>query len=112
MAKENAWGYIRIAGELKKLGHDISPSCVRDLLKKHGFPPCPCRKGLSWKQFIQAHLAVTWAADFFTEEVWTCAGLVTYYALFFTHLQTRRLYATAGCPLDAAAGPQLRTGGR
>ena len=96
MAEENAWGYVRIAGELKKLGHQISPSCVRDLLKKHGLPPCPQRKGLSWKQFIQSHLDVTWAADFFTEEVWTCSGLVTYYALFFIHLGTRRVHF-AGC---------------
>jgi len=96
MAEENAWGYVRIAGELKKLGHTISPSWVRDLLKKHGLPPCPQRMGLSWKQFIQSHLDVTWAADFFTEEVWTCCGLVTYYALFFIHLQTRRVYF-AGC---------------
>jgi putative transposase len=60
MAEENAWGYIRIAGELKKLG----------------LPPCPCRKGLSRKQFIQTHLEVPWAADYFTGEVWTCSGLV------------------------------------
>jgi hypothetical protein len=59
MAEENAWGYIRIAGVLKKLGHHISPSCVRNLLKKHGLPPSPCRKGLSLKQFIQTHLEVT-----------------------------------------------------
>ena len=96
MAEENAWGYVRIAGELKKLGHRISPAWVRDLLKKNGLPPCPRRKGLSWKQFIQSHLDVTWAADFFTEEVWTCSGLVTYYALFFIHLRTRRVYF-AGC---------------
>src|SRR6266446_1323749 len=56
MAEENTWGYVRITGELKKLGHHISPSCVRDLLKKHGLPPCPLRKGLSWKQFIQTHM--------------------------------------------------------
>jgi len=96
MAEENTWGYVRIAGELKKLGHSISPSCVRDLLKKHGLPPCPRRKGRSWKQFIQSHLEVTWAADFFTEEVWTRSGLVTYYALFFIHLSTRRV-RFAGC---------------
>src|ERR1017187_7969994 len=36
MAEENTWGYTRIAGELKKLGHHISPSCVRNLLKKYG----------------------------------------------------------------------------
>jgi putative transposase len=96
MASENAWGYVRIAGELRKLGHEVSPSCVRDLMKKHGISPNPHRKGLSWKEFIQAHLEVTWAADFFTEEVWTCAGLVTYYALFFIHLGTRRVHL-AGC---------------
>jgi putative transposase len=96
LAEENAWGYVRIAGELKKLGHQISPSCVRDLMRKHGLPPCPRRKGLSWKQFIETHLDVIWAADFFTEEVWTCAGLVTYYALIFIHLGTRRVQF-AGC---------------
>jgi len=96
MAEENAWGYVRIAGELKKLGHDVSPSYVRDLMSKHGLPPAPRRKGLSWKQFIQVHLDVTWAADFFTEEVWTCTGLVTYYTLFFIHLGTRRVQL-AGC---------------
>jgi putative transposase len=96
LAEENSWGYVRIAGELKKLGHEISPPCIRDLMKKHGLPPSPRRKGLSWKQFIETHLDVTWAADFFTEEVWTCSGLVTYYALIFIHLGTRRVYF-AGC---------------
>jgi len=96
MARENAWGYVRIAGELRKLGHAVSPSYVRDLLKKHGLSPSPPRKGRSWKQFIQAHWEVTWAADFFTEEVWTCAGLVSYYTLFFIHLGTRRVQF-AGC---------------
>ena len=69
MAHENAWGYVRIAGELRKRGHEVSPSYVRDLMKKHGLPPSPNRKGLSWKQFIQAHLEATWAADFFTEGI-------------------------------------------
>ena len=62
---------------MKKLGHKASPSYVRDILKKHGLPPAPHRKGLSWKQFIQAHMDTTWAADFFTEEVWMWGGLVT-----------------------------------
>lgn len=57
--------------ELKKLGHKACPSQVRDVLRRHGLPPAPGRKGTSWKQFIQAHLEVTWATDFFTEEVWT-----------------------------------------
>ncbi|MBM3823497.1 MAG: transposase family protein [Verrucomicrobia bacterium] len=41
-------------------------------------------------------LDVTWAADFFTEEVWTLGGWVTFYVLFFIHLGTRRVLV-AGC---------------
>ena len=96
LAEDNAWGYVRIAGELAKLGHVASPSYVRDVLKRHGLPPSPHRKGVSWKDFIQAHLDVTWATDFFTEEVWTHAGLVTVYVLFFIHLKTRHV-RIAGC---------------
>jgi putative transposase len=97
LAEENGgWGYRRITGELKKLGHLVSPAYVRDVLRRHGLPPSPNRKGLSWKQFIQSHLDVTWATDFFTEEVWTMGGLVTFYVLFFIHLGTRRVLI-AGC---------------
>ena len=32
------------------------------------------------------------ATDFFTTEVWTKAGLVTYYVLFFIHVATRRVH--------------------
>jgi putative transposase len=51
---------------------------------------------MSWKEFIQSHMDVTWAADLFTEEVWTLSGLVTCYVLFFIHLGTRRVWV-AGC---------------
>jgi putative transposase len=37
-----------------------------------------------------------WAADLFTEEVWTLAGLTTFYVLFFVHLKTRKV-RFAGC---------------
>jgi putative transposase len=77
LAEENsAWGYTRIAGELKKLGHIVSPSLVRDVLRRHGLPTAPNRKGATWKQFIQSHLDVTWAADFFAEEVLPCRCLI------------------------------------
>ena len=33
-----------------------------------------------------------WATDFFTTEVWTLGGLVTYYILFFIHLETRKVH--------------------
>ena len=110
LAEENAWGYKRISGEMKKLGHHVSPGTIKNIFKKHGFPPSPERKGLSWRKFIQSHMDVTWAADFFTEEVWTLGGLVTFYVLFFIHLKTRRVYI-AGCtpnPNSAWTSQQAR----
>jgi putative transposase len=81
---------------LKKLGHKACPSYVRDVLRRYGLAPAPNRRGLSWKQFLQSHLGVSWAADFLTEEVWTLGGLVTFYVLFFLHLGSRRVWI-AGC---------------
>ena len=96
LAMENTWGYRRIQGEMKKLGHLVSASYVRDVLKRNGIPPSDNRKGMTWKQFISSHMDVLWATDFFTEEAWTKAGLVPYYVLFFIHLGTRRIHF-AGC---------------
>ena len=38
------------------------------------------------------------ATDFFTAEVWTQGGLVTYYVLFFMHLATRRVHIAGITP--------------
>ena len=38
------------------------------------------------------------ATDFFTAEVWTKGGLVTYYVLFFMHLATRRVHVAGITP--------------
>ena len=104
LAEENgSWGYKRIAGELKKLGHKACPSYVRDVLRRQGLAPAPKRKGLSWKQFLHSHLEVTWATDFFTEEVWTLGGLVTVYILFFLHLGSRRVWLAGFTPQPHAA---------
>jgi len=54
---------------------------VRDVLVGQGLPPVPNRNGLSWTQFLQAHLEVTWATDFFTEEVRTLGGLLNHYLI-------------------------------
>lgn len=96
LAMDNVWGYVRIQGELAKLGHAVSPSWIRIVLVKHGIPPSPRRNGISWKEFINSHLDCTWATDFFTEEIWTRVGLVICYVLFFIHLATRSVHI-AGC---------------
>jgi transposase InsO family protein len=42
------------------------------------------------------------ATDFFTAEVWTLSGLVTYYVLFFIHLGSRQIYVVGVTPHPTA----------
>jgi transposase InsO family protein len=47
---------------------------------------------------LRTHLDVLVATDFFTAEVWTLGGLVTYYVLFFIHLGTREVHVAGVTP--------------
>ena len=79
------WGYKRIAGALANLDHHVSDQTIANILKRHGIAPTPKRsQSTSWKDFIAAHMAVLAGTDFFTVEVLTWRGLVTYYVLFFS----------------------------
>jgi transposase InsO family protein len=90
MATENpTWGYTRIQGALKNLGHRVGRSTVA-LLRAEGIPPGRQRP-MAWRAFVQAHWPVLVAADFFTTEVWTVRGLVTYYTAFVLEVQSRRV---------------------
>ena len=93
MARENpGWGYDRIVGAMANLGYRLSDQTVGNILHRHNVPPTPKRKQItSWKDFIRAHMAVMAATDFFTVEVLTLKGLLTYYVLFFIHLESRRI---------------------
>jgi putative transposase len=63
---------------------------VGNILRRYGIAPAPKRiQNTSWKQFITAHMDVLAGTDFFTVEVLTWRGLVSYYVLFFLHLETR-----------------------
>jgi hypothetical protein len=82
MAEENAtWGYRRIQGALANLGYSIDALTVRNILRRHHLDPAPrqCQAGMSWAQFLKLHWQVLAAMDFFTVEVATWQGLVTYY---------------------------------
>ena len=105
MAQENrSWGYDRIVGALANLGYTISDQTVGNILKRHGLPPAPERKTTTtWKEFIRTHMEVLVATDFFTAEVWTLGGLVTYYVLFFLHLGSRRVHVAGVTPHPNAA---------
>jgi len=97
MAKENTdWGYDRVVGAMANLGYTLSDQTVGNILQRHGIPPAPERKHTTtWTDFIRAHMAVLAGTDFFSVEVVTLRGLVTYFVLFFIHLESRRV-AVAG----------------
>jgi len=55
LARENPrWGYQRIVGELHGLGHTVSASLVRNLLRHADLGPAGERGGLSWREFLRA----------------------------------------------------------
>ena len=94
MAEENATrGYRRNQGPLANLGHSIDAITVRNILRRHHMEPAPQRRksGICWTQFLQTHWEVLAATDFFTVEVATWHGLVTYYVLVVMELATRRI---------------------
>ena len=94
LAKENPrWGYDKIQGELLKLGHNLSASSVRNILKRHRITPASERSSGSWRSFLGHYKDQILACDFFTvETIW----LKTIYVLFFIDLGTRRVHL-AGC---------------
>jgi hypothetical protein len=94
LARENTrWGYKRIDGELLKLGIQINPSTVENILKRNGVPPAPKRGQSSLRTFLNHYKHQMLACDFFTAET---LRLQTLYVLFFIEIGTRRVYL-AGC---------------
>ena len=93
MARENrSWGYRRIVGALSNVGHEVSHQTVANILERHGLLPALEReRKTSWREFIRSHTEVLAAVDFFTAEVWTTAGLITYYVLAFMRVGSRQV---------------------
>jgi putative transposase len=98
LARENAgWGVRRILGELKKLAVKVSRSSVRRVLTDEKVLPDPERhapKGVQtpWQEFIEIHMNVMVASDFFCKTVWTPLGKHVAYVLAFVHLGSRKVF--------------------
>lgn len=93
LARQNSsWRYDRIVGALANLGHKVSDQTVGNVLRRHGIAPAPKRsQTTAWRDFIASHMAVIAGMDFFTVEILTWRGLITYYVLFVIQLETRRI---------------------
>ena len=86
------WGYKRIAGTMRYLGYDISPSTVKNILDGYGIVPDPERRLLGcWDQFISAQQYVTASVDFAQVEMLTPQGLVRKSLLFAMDIGSREV---------------------
>jgi hypothetical protein len=104
MATENpTWGYTRIQSALMNVGHRMGRSTIRRILKTAGLPPAPQRP-TSWETFLRAHWGTIAGADFFTTEVWTWRGLVTYYTVFRIDVASRRVQILGSTPYPETNG--------
>jgi len=89
MAKDNPkWGCVRIRGELLKLGHVVSASAIRKLLRRNRIGPAPLRARLSWKAFLRAQASAIVLTDFLSVDTVLLKRL---YVLLYMELATRRV---------------------
>ena len=100
LIQENpTWGSNRIVGALDNLGFSVSDSTIDNIRHRNGLDPAPVRgKSTSWHRFLQAHWETLIAADFFTTEVLSWKGLVTYYTLFVIELRSRSVQICGTTP--------------
>jgi transposase InsO family protein len=94
LAREDPrWGSQRIKGELLEVGHGVSPTAARTILRRHRVPPAPRRAGLAWPVFLRAHARGLLACDFLAVDT---VRLQVLSALCFVEVQSRRVFV-AGC---------------
>ncbi len=87
LARENPrWGYLRIVGELRKLGVTVSKTSVATVLRHHGLPPAPRRHGPTWSEFLSAQAKGIVATGFFHVDSVT---LRRSYVLFVVEVDSR-----------------------
>jgi len=91
LASENpCWGYVRIQGELRNLGHHVSRATIQRLLRIRRIPPAPQRAQTSWRQFLRTQADTVLACDFLHVD---CAiTLKRMYVFFVIEVGTRYVH--------------------
>ena len=89
MAKDNPkWGCVRVRGELLKLGHFVSATAIRKLLRRNRIGPTLRRSRLTWKAFLRVQASAIVLTDFFSVDT---VFLKRLYVLLYMELATRRV---------------------
>src|SRR6266568_3368024 len=89
MAKDNpSSGCVRVRGELLKLGHVVSATAVRELLRRNRIGPARLRSRQTWKAFLRAQASAIVLTDFLSVDT---VLLMRLYVLLYMELATRQV---------------------
>ena len=108
IARDNPrWGCVRVRGELLKLGHVVSATTIRNLLRRNRVGPAPLRSRQTWKAFLRAQASAIVLTDFFSVDT---VFLRRLYVLLYMELATRRViwFAVTDRPGAARVSQQAR----
>jgi putative transposase len=108
LARENpAWGYTRIQGELRRLGHHVAAATIRKVLRANRIPPVPQRATVhTWRAFLRTHATTLVACDFFHVDLVNLTGVYVFFVIDvrtrFVHLLGVTAHPTAEWTVQAA----------